>query len=128
MVVYSRFPIQRSRARTFQRFLWKDMPGARLPDDPATTAPGDWFSPQELRVVRLSSKSHWDLPIEVGHKTVHLLASHPTPPVFDGPEDPTAPATSTRSACGPTTSRPAAAAISTTTVAAVVAWTPARRS
>ena len=87
MVVYSRFPIQRSRARTFQGFLWKDMPGARLPDDPAAAAPGDWYSPQELRVLRLSSKSHWDLPIEVGHKTIHLLASHPTPPVFDGPED-----------------------------------------
>jgi hypothetical protein len=81
MVVYSRFPIQRSRARTFQRFLWKDMPGARLPDDPATSAPGDWFSPQELRVVRLSSKSHWDLPIEVGHKTANL--THRTDPAFD---------------------------------------------
>jgi hypothetical protein len=37
--------------------------------------------------VRLSSKSHWDVPVTVGRKTVHLLASHPTPPVFDGRED-----------------------------------------
>jgi hypothetical protein len=37
--------------------------------------------------VRLSSKSHWDLPIRIGRKTVHFLVSHPTPPVFDGPED-----------------------------------------
>jgi hypothetical protein len=35
----------------------------------------------------LSSKSHWDLPILVRGRTLHLLASHPTPPVFDGPED-----------------------------------------
>ena len=28
-----------------------------------------------------------DLPIEIGKKTVHFLVSHPTPPVFDGPED-----------------------------------------
>ncbi len=36
---------------------------------------------------RLSSKSHWDVPVEIGSETVHFLVSHPTPPVFDGPED-----------------------------------------
>jgi hypothetical protein len=87
MVVYSKYPIDRGRARTFQTFLWKDMPGSRLPDDPATPQPGDWYSPAELEVFRLSSKSHWDVPIEIGRRTVHFLASHPTPPVFDGPED-----------------------------------------
>jgi Endonuclease/Exonuclease/phosphatase family len=87
MVVYSKHPILYDRARTFQHFLWKDMPGARLPDDPATPAPADWYSPAELDVFRLSSKSHWDVPIEIGSKTVHFLVSHPTPPVFDGPED-----------------------------------------
>ncbi len=87
MAVYSMFPIQQSRVRTFQTFLWKDMPGALLPDDPATPAPADWYSPDELDVFRLSSKSHWDLPLRVGRRTVHFLVSHPTPPVFDGPED-----------------------------------------
>jgi len=87
MAVYSRFPIDTAGIRTFQRFLWKDMPGALLPDDPATAAPADWFSPQELAAVRLSSKSHWDLPLQVGRRTVHFLVSHPTPPTFDGPED-----------------------------------------
>ncbi len=87
MAVFSRYPIDTKQARTFQLFKWKDMPGALLPDDPATPAPADWYSPAELDVFRLSSKSHWDLPIKVGHRTVHLLASHPTPPVFDGPED-----------------------------------------
>ncbi|MGH2788631.1 MAG: endonuclease/exonuclease/phosphatase family protein [Actinomycetota bacterium] len=87
MAVYSRYPIVERKIRTFQHFLWKDMPGALLPDDPATPAPSDWYSPEELEVFRLSSKSHWDVPIEIGHKTVHVLASHPTPPVFDGAED-----------------------------------------
>jgi hypothetical protein len=88
MAVFSRLPIDRKHARTFQHFLWKDMPGALLPDDPATAAPHDWYSPDELAIFRLSSKSHWDLPIELGHgKVVHFLVSHPTPPVFDGPED-----------------------------------------
>jgi Endonuclease/Exonuclease/phosphatase family len=87
MAVFSRFPIDLNGVRTFQGFLWRDMPGALLPDDPDTPAPADWYSPAELEVFRLSSKSHWDVPIEIGRKTVHFLVSHPTPPVFDGPED-----------------------------------------
>lgn len=87
MAVYSMYPIDATGIRTFQRFLWKDMPGALLPNDPATPAPADWYSPAELNVFRLSSKSHWDLPLLVGKKVVHFLTSHPTPPVFDGPED-----------------------------------------
>ena len=87
MAVYSRFPIDYDNVRTFQYFLWKDMPGALLPDDPNTPEPADWYSPEELDVFRLSSKSHWDVPIRIGSKQVHFLVSHPTPPVFDGPED-----------------------------------------
>ena len=87
MLVLSQHPIDTADIRTFQHFLWKDMPGALLPDDPATPAPADWYSPEELDVFRLSSKSHWDVPILVDGKTVHFLVSHPTPPVFDGPED-----------------------------------------
>jgi len=87
MVVYSRFPIDTGAVRTFQHFLWKDLPGAQLPDDPATPTAADWYSPEELDVFRLSSKSHWDVPIQGGGRTVHFLVSHPTPPVFDGPED-----------------------------------------
>jgi hypothetical protein len=87
MAVYSMYPIDPMGIRTFQTFLWKDMPGALLPNDPATPAPADWYSPAELGVFRLSSKSHWDLALTIGSKTVHFLVSHPTPPVFDGPED-----------------------------------------
>lgn len=87
MVVYSRYPIQASQVRTFQNFLWKDMPDALLPDDPGTAAPADWYSPEELEVFRLSSKSHWDVPVVTPLGIVHTLVSHPTPPVFDGPED-----------------------------------------
>jgi hypothetical protein len=87
MAVYSMFPIDFDNIRTFQLFLWKDMPGALLPDDPNTPEPADWYSPAELDVFRLSSKSHWDVPIQIDGKTVHFLTSHPTPPVFDGPED-----------------------------------------
>jgi len=79
MLVLSRFPIDTAAVRTFQHFLWKDLPGARLPEG--------FYSPEELAVLPLSSKSHWDVPVRVGDRTVHVLASHPTPPTFDGPED-----------------------------------------
>ena len=87
MALLSRFPIEEEDVRTFQTFLWRDMPGALLPDDAETETEADWYSPAELDAVRLSSKSHWDVPVQVGDTVVHVLASHPTPPVFDGPED-----------------------------------------
>lgn len=85
MAVFSMHPIDYAHVRTFQTFLWKDMPGALLPDDPRTPEPADWYSPEELEVFRLSSKSHWDVPVMIGGKTIHFLTSHPTPPVFDDP-------------------------------------------
>jgi 3-phytase len=87
MAVFSQHPIDHAAARTFQNFKWADMPGALLPDDPATEAPADWYDADELAILPLSSKSHWDVPINIGGSTVHFLVSHPTPPVFDGPED-----------------------------------------
>lgn len=85
MVVYSRHPILTDQLRTFQNFLWADMPGAMLPTDPRTGGP--YYSEEALEVLRLSSKSHWDIPVDTGGgRPVHLLASHPTPPSFDGPE------------------------------------------
>ena len=72
-------------ARTFQHFLWKDLPGAARPIDPAT---GEfWYDDEIWSRFPLSSKSHWDVPIQLqGGKVIHVLASHPTPPAFDGPE------------------------------------------
>jgi hypothetical protein len=79
MVVYSKYPIAYDNVRTFRKFLWKDMPGNLIPIP--------FYSPDEVEILRLSSKSHWDIPIQIGAKTVHFLVSHPTPPVFDGAED-----------------------------------------
>ena len=87
MAVFSQHPIDYDAVRTFQLFRWADMPGALLPDDAATPEPADWYSQEELEVFRLSSKSHWDVPISIGGSTVHFLVSHPTPPVFDTAED-----------------------------------------
>src|SRR5262245_62036906 len=40
MAVFSQYPIDLHRVRTFQKFLWKDLPGALLPDNAATSQPG----------------------------------------------------------------------------------------
>ena len=84
MLVLSRHEIAVEDVRTFRTFRWKDMPGARLPTRPDGTP---YYSDEALEVLRLSSKSHWDVPVRIGEAIVHLLVSHPTPPVFDGPED-----------------------------------------
>ena len=84
MVVLSKHEIVLEDVRTFQAFLWRDMPGARLPVAPDGNP---YYSDEVLEVLRLSSKSHWDIPVRIGGNVVHFLVCHPTPPVFDGPED-----------------------------------------
>lgn len=85
MLVLSRHPIDRNAVRTFRQFRWRDLPGALEPIDPDTGTP--WYSTEAWRDFPLSSKSHWDVPVRLPDGIVHFLASHPTPPVFDGPED-----------------------------------------
>lgn len=94
MAFYSKHAIV-GTPRTFQNFLWKDMPGNLLTNDPTVDNPGTtvnenlngFYSPDEIAILRLSSKSHWDVPILVDGEVIHVLMSHPTPPVFDGTED-----------------------------------------
>jgi len=83
--VFSMYPIVDDEVRTFQDFLWQEMPGALLPIDPATGE--SFYSEEILDQFPLSSKNHVDVPIDIGGTIVHFLVSHPTPPVFDGPED-----------------------------------------
>lgn len=85
MALYSRFPIDADAARTFRLLLWRDQPGHHMPD--GQNGRPAWYSAEDARVLRLSSKSHWDVPLRVGATTLHVLAAHPTPPIFDGPED-----------------------------------------
>lgn len=85
MALLSKYPINVDEVRTFQLFKWRDMPNALMPVEPKTQRP--WYSAQAWNNFRLSSKSHWDIPVNVNGNELHILASHPTPPVFDGPED-----------------------------------------
>lgn len=81
MAVLSRLSLDAEGARTFQRFLWRDLPGHHMPTV--------YYGAAALAVLPLSSKSHWDLPVAVPGATrpLHLWISHPTPPIFDGDED-----------------------------------------
>jgi hypothetical protein len=79
MAVLSRYPLISGESRTFQSFLWRDQPDNHLPEG--------FYSDAALAVLRLSSKSHQDIPLAVDGQRLHLFLSHPTPPVFDGDED-----------------------------------------
>ncbi|MCL1143953.1 endonuclease/exonuclease/phosphatase family protein [Shewanella gaetbuli] len=94
----SQYPIDTANIRTFQNFKWKDMPGETNPvitncdDDknpiPEGMACGDeWYTEEAWAEKPMSSKNHVDAPIiiptEGGDKVIHLLLSHPTPPIFD---------------------------------------------
>lgn len=85
MVLLSRFPIDTEGVRTFRTLRWVDQPGALLPDDPSTPEEADWYPEPARSVLRLSSKSHWDVPVRAGEHVLHALCAHPTPPAFDGP-------------------------------------------
>lgn len=86
MVVLSMYPVDEAAIRTFRNLLWRDVPDAVLPPA-ADGSDRGWYDADDLAVLRLSSKSHWDVPVRIGEQTIHVLASHPVPPVFDGPED-----------------------------------------
>jgi hypothetical protein len=78
MAVLSRLPVDRDAARDFSGFLWRDLPGALLPEG---------MDPGLIEVQRLATTGFWDVPVLTANGPLHLLAWHATPPVFDGPED-----------------------------------------
>jgi len=84
MLLLSRYPIVLPDVRTFQHFRWADLAGAKRPMQPDGS---DFYTDSTWQRLRLSSKSHWDVPVTVGDMTLHVLAFHPTPPVFDGREN-----------------------------------------
>ena len=86
MAVFSRYPLHRESVRTFQHYRWSELPNAQRPIDPETNA--SYYTDGVWEKLRLSSKNHVDLPIQINEsQRIHLLACHPTPPVFDGSED-----------------------------------------
>lgn len=84
MTLLSRLPLDIEGAHTFRDLRWADLPGARLPIHPDGRPALDAEARARLP---LSSRSHWDIAaILPGGARLRLLASNPTPPLFDGPE------------------------------------------
>ncbi|MDP3871755.1 MAG: endonuclease/exonuclease/phosphatase family protein [Methyloversatilis sp.] len=83
--IYSKYEIV--GVRSFQTFLWKDMPGNLLTNDPTANKLADFYSQDEINALRLSSKNHVDVTVRINGQDVHFLTAHPTPPTFDGAED-----------------------------------------
>lgn len=84
MAVLSRFPLLVEKMRSFQHFLWRDMPKAKLPHTPKE---GDYYRPAVLDILPLSSKNHLDLPVLLPNgRVLHVLACHPSPPIDEGAE------------------------------------------
>ncbi|MEO1688773.1 MAG: endonuclease/exonuclease/phosphatase family protein, partial [Pseudomonadota bacterium] len=80
MAILSRWPLDLDAIRTFRDLPWQAMPDNLMPPD--------HFPKAAEGALPLSSKSHWDAPVRLPDgRRLHLLVSHPTPPVFDGPED-----------------------------------------
>ena len=73
MAVLSRLPL--GDVTDHSATLWRDLPGNLMPDGGAP------------EMQRLSTTAHWDVPVDMGAQSLHLLAWSATPPVFDGPED-----------------------------------------
>ncbi|GFZ88570.1 endonuclease/exonuclease/phosphatase family protein [Nesterenkonia alkaliphila] len=65
-VIFSKHPIVEDEVRTFQQFLWSDVPEAGMPQG---------YSDLEASVLRLSETTLWDVPVEVEGHRVNLVTT-----------------------------------------------------
>lgn len=68
MAIFSTQPIVTDEVRTFQSFLWDDMPENGMPEDD--------YSDVERSIMRLACATVWDVPVETeGGEHLHLVAT-----------------------------------------------------
>ncbi len=84
MVLLSKYPIATDDIRTFAQLLLKEVSDQPLPVYEDGTP---LLDPAAADRLPMSYRAHWDVPVLVNGEAVHILASHASPPVFDGPED-----------------------------------------
>ncbi|MFI4859573.1 MAG: endonuclease/exonuclease/phosphatase family protein [Phycisphaerales bacterium JB063] len=80
MVVLSMHPIDEDAVQSFREVRWAQA-------DPESIGATGYYGTNARAALRLSSKTHDTVPVDVAGDILHLIISHPTPPVFDGPED-----------------------------------------
>lgn len=76
MALLSRFPL--GEVRDFSGLLWRDLPDSAAAEVTPEAA---------LPVLRLHSVAAWDVEVLGPSGPIHVLTSHASAPVFDGPED-----------------------------------------
>lgn len=76
MALLSRFPL--GDVQDFSDMLWQN-----LPDNSAADVTPD----NALAILRLHTVGAWQVEVLTPNGPLHILMSHATPPVFDGPED-----------------------------------------
>lgn len=81
MALLSRLPIDTGAVQDHSGFLWRDLPGAMIPQRDGAPFP----SARVFDIQRLSSTGHWQVPVVLPDgRRLNLLAWHAGPPVFGG--------------------------------------------
>ncbi|UWQ79961.1 endonuclease/exonuclease/phosphatase family protein [Leisingera sp. S132] len=85
IALLSRLPVEHGGIRDFSSLLWKDLPGALLPQH---TDGSPFPSAAAQAVQRLSATGHWLVPLRLPDGSrFNVMTFHAAPPLFDGPED-----------------------------------------
>ena len=83
--ILSKLPFHVNEISEFRNLLWRDFEDTQISQVRTQEMP--WYGADSQAVLRLSSKNHVAIPIQGPGGLIWILAAHPTPPVFDGPED-----------------------------------------
>ena len=75
LLLLSRLPLRKDQAHTFRRLRWAEVPGLDFPDH--------LYDAGVAEVMRLSTRTHVDVPVELGDSVVRLLLSGPRSPAAD---------------------------------------------
>lgn len=82
MALVSRLPIIEDGLIDHTQILWRDIPGARLPQRNGTAFPNDAV----FDIQRLASVGAWEVPVLIRGIPLTIMAFHAGPPVFGGAE------------------------------------------
>ena len=83
--ILSKYPMDEENLLSYQNQLWSEIPEAKIPFNENGKP---YYDQKAWEVFRVSSKNHVAIPILMpDQKIIHAVIAHPTPPVFDGPED-----------------------------------------